>query len=202
LKAKRENLVHIRTPAQWRAMGSPVRVEMLEVMRRLGPLSLAEVAQRLDRPADGLYHHARVLLSAGIIRVVERRTSPRAQRNGARPEAVYELAGKRIKVDLSSATGAKHSPLLRMIGSLHRASLRALATAQSAGRLNDPPTNWSYGWEVAWLNKSNFKKVRKHLDAIVEILDAGRASSGGALYHLQTLAIPVARRRGAARSSN
>ncbi|MCS7033999.1 MAG: helix-turn-helix domain-containing protein [Phycisphaerae bacterium] len=190
MKSRGKSFVYIHTPAQWRALTSPVRVEMLEVLRRLGPMPLAEIARRLDRPADGLYHHARVLAGAGVVRV-------RRREGRGRPEAVLELAGREIRVDLSTKVPARRSRLLRMLSSLHRGSFRSLIAAYRAGRLNNPPTNWNYRWEVGWLSSRAYSLVLRHFDAILQILDRGRADPSSQLSHVQILARPVVRRRGA-----
>jgi predicted transcriptional regulator len=48
------------------ALTSPVRIEMIGILQTHGPSSIRELAVRLGRPADGLYHHVRTLLRAGM----------------------------------------------------------------------------------------------------------------------------------------
>src|SRR5579864_4918552 len=75
---------------QLRALASPVRIEMVGVFQAHGPLAIRELAEKMSRPADGLYHHVRQLQKVGILRVAETR------RAGKRDEAVYELTAERF----------------------------------------------------------------------------------------------------------
>src|SRR5580698_1153514 len=75
---------------QLRALASPVRIEIVGVFQTHGPLAIRELAEKMSRPADGLYHHVRQLLKVEILRVAETR------RAGKRDEAVFELTAERI----------------------------------------------------------------------------------------------------------
>jgi DNA-binding transcriptional ArsR family regulator len=70
MKRKRSNPECINEPRRLAALASPLRMELIGALRTHGPASIRELAAQLDRPADGLYHHVRTLLKAGI--VVER----------------------------------------------------------------------------------------------------------------------------------
>ena len=54
-------------PRRLSALASPVRIELVGVLQTRGPSSIREMALALDRPADGLYHHVRILLKAGLL---------------------------------------------------------------------------------------------------------------------------------------
>ncbi|MGA2779183.1 MAG: helix-turn-helix domain-containing protein, partial [Steroidobacteraceae bacterium] len=52
-----------------RVLGSPVRTELATTLQALGgAATVAELAQRLGRSADGLYYHLRAMLVAGLLR--------------------------------------------------------------------------------------------------------------------------------------
>src|SRR5215470_14801865 len=89
--AKRERIRTRRaTPEQMRALASPIRIEMIGLFQSYGPMAIRELAERLSRPADGLYHHVRQLLRVGILRLEQTR------RVGKRDEAEYELTAERV----------------------------------------------------------------------------------------------------------
>src|SRR5580692_12979798 len=99
MKRKRPKQACVPEPRRMAALASPLRIELIGALRTHGPRSIRELAAQLDRPADGLYHHVRTLLKAGIL--VER-----GQRKvGRRTEAVYELTAERIagRLDPKSA---------------------------------------------------------------------------------------------------
>ena len=76
--------------AQLRALSSPVRIEIVGAFQSFGPMSIRELAEKMARPADGLYHHMRQLAKVDIIRVKLTR------RVGKRDEAVFELTAERF----------------------------------------------------------------------------------------------------------
>ena len=57
----------VRSPEAWRVLISPVRAEIAEALRLLGPCSMAELAAAIDRPADSLYQHLELLQKAGFV---------------------------------------------------------------------------------------------------------------------------------------
>lgn len=60
--------VHVITaPAVWKTLIAPVRAEILETLRMLGPCGIADVARQLDRPADSLYRHFEKLVATGVV---------------------------------------------------------------------------------------------------------------------------------------
>src|SRR5213075_1958557 len=53
---------------QMRVLSSPARQELLDVLARMGSVSLTELGAVLGRPADGLYYHVRLLQRRGLVR--------------------------------------------------------------------------------------------------------------------------------------
>ena len=80
--------VFITDPSQFEALTSPVRMRILTLCQ--DPLSVREVAERLDTPATSLYYHMNLLHDAGFLQIVHTRKS------GARIEKVYRIAGRTI----------------------------------------------------------------------------------------------------------
>lgn len=98
-RAAKAKFLLISTPAQWKAISSPARFEMIEFMRAVAPCSLAELGERMDRPADSLYHHIRRLQKAGIVELIEKR------KVGRRVESVYDLVANDLKFDFDLTSG-------------------------------------------------------------------------------------------------
>jgi hypothetical protein len=58
----------IRSAAATASLASPVRQEIVDTVEALGGVAtIAELAERLARPADGLYYHVRRLTKAGLL---------------------------------------------------------------------------------------------------------------------------------------
>ena len=58
----------IRDKRQMRALAAATRQEIVDVLPRMGTVSVAELAAALGRPADALYFHLRILKRAGLVR--------------------------------------------------------------------------------------------------------------------------------------
>lgn len=110
---KRKRMV-IRDPSVLRALKSPVRQEIVDVLDRSGALSVRELAEELGRKAASLYYHVHDLALAGVI--VEVGTRP----SGKRTEAVYDLAAEKVLID----RGARSPEFLKELSALHRSALR------------------------------------------------------------------------------
>ncbi|WP_452657150.1 winged helix-turn-helix domain-containing protein [Sphingomonas aurantiaca] len=55
-------------PAQVRLLSSPVRQEVVDTLAALGgEAGVADLAEQLGRPADGLYYHLRALVAGGLV---------------------------------------------------------------------------------------------------------------------------------------
>ena len=89
----------VADPAQIRLLSSPVRQEMLDILASLGgTASVAELAEQLGRPADGLYYHLRALAGGGLVEEAKSDTGD---------ESRYRLVGEgSAPVRLAYAPGA------------------------------------------------------------------------------------------------
>lgn len=220
----------ISTAAEWAAVSSPVRFEILEFMRMLTPCSLAELGQAMARPSDGLYHHVKVMLKAGIVvpagdRELRGASSPGSARRGrgggvggevavggggrragGRREALFALASTRFRFDIDPATGRNIRAVKKLIAGLCRLSHRAISHAFDAGLpLGVGPGKqiWARS-ETAWLDDAALAEVNAHILAIDAVFERGRRVRSGKLFQISYYMNPVVRqpRRSAVRASD
>lgn len=183
----------ISTPAQWAAVASPVRLEILEFMRAIGPASVAELARSTDRPADGLYHHVRTLLRAGLLRQVG------LQRTGRQSEAVYDLAAQTLRFDFDPVTGRNMDRYRKVARTVLRMTERLVGSAlHRAGlRLDGPSKDLWCRIEAGWVSPADLAQLNHHLTAVNEILERGRTVREGRLVYWTCVLVPALRRRSA-----
>jgi len=180
----------ISSPAQWKAVSSPARFEMIEFMRAVAPCSLSELAERMDRPADSLYHHIRRLQKAGIVRLIDRRKA------GRRTEAVYDLMGDDLKFDFDPSTGKNAKQLAYLAGATTRLAHRTLSQALGSESIREEKVKrFAIRSDSAWLDEAQLKRTIELTEKIVEIFETNKSSAKGRLYHLQMILTPVVRRR-------
>lgn len=154
---------------------SPARLEIVECLQLHGPGTAAELAQRLGRAADGLYHHLRILERRGIVLRGGERAS------GGRRAVVYRLAADRLQADVDAgASTAFRRAWSDSAAAVLRAAEREVrrhvlsGQARSRGRRRDVHVSRA----KARLSPSALAEVNAHLDAI-RALVARHAREGG-----------------------
>src|SRR5262249_61997666 len=86
---------------QLAALASPARVELIDVLTRLGKASLAELAQALGRPADGLYYHVRALEKVGLVK------ASGSRKVAGRTERLVRAAGREVMLRYATRPPAR-----------------------------------------------------------------------------------------------
>lgn len=192
--------IHVVTsPAVWTTLIAPVRAEIIETLRMLGPCGIADVARQLDRPADSLYRHFEKIVATGV--VVESGT----RRAGRRTERVYDLvaddfaarfegAGRR---DVNDAYLATAKTILKM-------SARTFRDAAAAGELVglglDKPSTMRAFFEHVWLTPADFDELNTIFRRLNAFLNSKKTRTTDARLQLvSVLTAPIVRRRGATR---
>src|SRR5579871_1806995 len=125
--ATREHPYTVGDKPQLGALASSARQEIIDVLQRLGTVSVDEIAAALDKPADALYYHLRVLQKVGLIVPAGRRSA------GGRPEALYKAVSPHIALQHEPRTLSKSTAIGDIVGSMLR-----LGTRDYRRALNDP----------------------------------------------------------------
>lgn len=117
----------ISTPAQVRALASPVRTAIIESLLVLGPSTIKSIAARLGRSPESLYHHARILEAAGLIRVHAVRPTAKTR------HTVYALVSTRLRLDRSKTSAAMRRARAAAIASMLASTTRRARAAATQG---------------------------------------------------------------------
>lgn len=191
---KRLPVLSVASPAVWNVLMSPVRAEILETLRLLGPATIAEVAAALDRPADTLYRHFQVLQEAGAVRDA-------GFRKGSRNvEQLFDVVAEDFMIDFHDNSGAaENKAVVATVNSFTKAVARAVRDSASARQLQFAPheRNLTISYELGRLTPQAFQKVRELVRQLKKIMDAGKQQPEGRLYMTLVVATPVTRKRGA-----
>ena len=108
---------------QMEALASPVRHQLHLAMEMLGPCSVRELASRLGREPATLYYHVNMMERVGILTKCGVRTQTQ------REEAIYSLAGKQVRVDMTQRSERFVRAVARGCGALLRYAERAFIAA-------------------------------------------------------------------------
>jgi hypothetical protein len=201
------------TPAQVRALASPIRLEILAFACAVGPCSLPELARASGRPADALYRHARVLLKHHMLVPV---AAPDAEagrsvgevqgrrRAGRRAGLVVDAAAEHYRVDYDPLTGRGAPAFRRLSAAALKAAQKALKDCEGNPGLvlAGPERNFGARAVTAWLTPEQLRVVVGAIDAALGQFERGvgpasQRPPGAALHHFTYVLAPVVRRRSA-----
>jgi DNA-binding transcriptional ArsR family regulator len=184
----------VRSPEVWVALVAPVRAEILEALRLLGPCTIAELANTLGRPADSLYRHLEILQQAGAV-------VDAGFRKGARNvEQLFDVVADDFAIDFHDGAGAaENQAIVATANSFLKAMARAVRDSAAARQLEFRPEqrNITINYELGWLTPEAFQKIRELVRQMKAIMDEGKKNRQGRLYMTLTIATPVTRKRGA-----
>lgn len=164
----------LSSPSQWRAIASSVRLQIVDRLRMLGPSPVPRIAEALDRPADGLYHHIRILERAGIIRKIGE------ERIATRMQAVYSIAAKDVRLPIERSDAKTAGQLIRVTGSLFRTAERGVAAALRSGGLQrtGPQRDLWCRIHTVKIDAPRLARVNALLAEIERELEAGKSDDG------------------------
>jgi DNA-binding transcriptional ArsR family regulator len=173
---------------QMTVLASPLRQELLDVLARMGTVSLAEVAAALGRAPDGLYYHVRLLQRAGLVE------SAGARRGGGRPEALFRATASEYALRYPTRSATQARAVGAIVAGMLRLGIRDFrrAFADPGNRLEGPSRDvWALR-TTGWLLPRDVRAVNRR---IVELREAtSRAGRGGRLYGVTVLLTPLSRR--------
>jgi DNA-binding transcriptional ArsR family regulator len=113
--AVRARKVHvIKTTEELKALRSPTRLRLLNLLQRLGEASVSILADRIGIKAESLYYHIHLLQTAGLIFTVRERIT------GRRPETIYAPIAPHFRMDKKN----RDPDFLEALLAIHRSQLR------------------------------------------------------------------------------
>ncbi|QSQ21157.1 helix-turn-helix transcriptional regulator [Pyxidicoccus parkwayensis] len=178
----------IDAPAQIRLLSSPVRQELVDTLAALGgEASVADLAEQLGRPADGLYYHLRVLCRGGLVREVEPVEGD---------EQRYRLAGTGA-APLRLAYRAGKAGNLAALGRFARSLLRIATRDFEEGlRLEDvvvsgPQRELWTARNKGWLSARDVEEVNRLIERLCELTSQPRAPGRECLMSLAFVLAPI-----------
>ncbi len=159
------------TPAQRKAMASPMRLELLGLFTSGEPLSISDMAALVCRPSSSLYYHVDMLENLGFLR----RTGTR--RKGKRFETLFELTAAAFEVEVEDGDPEAVEHAVKAISSAFRMAERDLDAALRSDEVikEGPERNVIAARVHLRASPELLRQVNHHLDAIVELLVAEQA---------------------------
>ena len=170
---------------QKRALSSPVRQELLDVLARAGEISLTELGAMLGRPADGLYYHVRLLMRVGLVRSAGART------RGRHREALFRATARQFAVRYTPASAPNVRAMNDIVTSMMRLGIRDFrrALASGATRFEGPVRDLWAMRTTGWLVRPRVGQINRMIGALAKA--ASRHDPKGRLYAVTVLLTPL-----------
>lgn len=186
--SRRKNNYFIRSKRQLRALAASTRQEIVDVLPRLGTVSVAELAAALARPADSLYHHLRILKRVGLV------LGAGTRRLKGRREALFRAVAPEMRLCYELGKGGNRREVKAIIASMLRLGIRDFSkTFKSADASVSGPNRelWALR-KTGWLSQDQIAEVNRCIKKLMQrITVPGR---NGRLYAVTVVLTPLARR--------
>jgi DNA-binding transcriptional ArsR family regulator len=191
MRRKGPNAERVGESRRLEALASPLRMEIIGALRTDGPRSIRELAAQLDKAADGLYHHVRMLLKAGILREREQR------KVGRRMEAVYELTAERFAGRMDPKSAESKAAAIRAGSAAMRLASREFKTAieTDAMTLTKGLPNLRASRQKTWLTDRGLLRLHRLLGQIERLLLSESDRKRGRAHSLTIVLAPCRQRR-------
>ncbi|MEE9269764.1 MAG: helix-turn-helix domain-containing protein [Candidatus Krumholzibacteria bacterium] len=165
--SQRQKSYLLESAAQRTAVSSPIRLEILGQFTSPGGMSIAEVAERMGRPAATLYYHFRILEKVGLL-----------VRTGSRPgtkksEALYEPVANRFEFPVEPDSQSAVRAAIKTLSLAFRMAERDLESALTSGtaRTSGKHRNAIAGRLHCRTTRSTLAEINQHLRAIEKIFE-------------------------------
>jgi predicted transcriptional regulator len=182
---KRQPHVMISRPEQLRALISPVRQELVDVLSRMGAASLAEIATVLGRPADGLYYHVRLLVRVGLV------FRAGSRNHAGRPEALFRAIAPQLALPYKTSPKSHVRAVTAIVASMLRLGTRDFRRASSRPGYRFRGSRrelWALR-TTGWLAPGEVKDVNTRILALSRAVSQPKAR--GKLYAITILLTPM-----------
>lgn len=175
----------------WRAISTPIRLEILDALRTHAPCTIREIARDIERPATMLYKHIEVMEKAGFV------TRPGFRKNGRHVEQLVDLAADNFRINFKTDGDAETEALVATAKSFTNAGFASIRDAAEAGALHYTPEelNVLLAYGLGRLTPEGFKEIRALLGKMRQTLSTGRTEKSGGLYAISIVVTPLARKK-------
>lgn len=149
------------TPRVLGALASPLRQDILVVLENSAPTSVAELARRIGRRPDALYHHLRLLKRAGLVR------RSGGDSTGGRPGGLWTVTAHPIQVSARGAASPTVQLAGQVVGAMARAGARDFQRAYRRHLAGHGPKPGANRWCV-WLDARELAAMERALKQVVQ----------------------------------
>jgi hypothetical protein len=177
---------------QLRILASPVRIDIVGAFQAYGSMPIRELADKLARPADGLYHHVRQLQEAGILQVAK------TARRGKRDESVFALTAERFGHTSKPKSPVQKQAVVEAAAAALRLTNREFCRAVLANESSQtkrtgkvPFAKTKLSRQRSWLTNQDLKSLHNLLNQIESFLQARMRRKQGRPFAVTLAVVPL-----------
>ena len=174
---------------QIRALASPARQNLVDAVVSEGPCTIAELAERVGRPADALYHHVRRLVATGLL------VEESVRRAAGRPAVRLTVPGRPMMIAYDQLTGGNVAASSDVVATMLRSARRGFTRALAAPgvRTWGPRRNLWGARTQGWLTARDVETANALLRKLVALFLRGKGAgrSGRALHEFTFVLAPA-----------
>jgi DNA-binding transcriptional ArsR family regulator len=174
---------------QIRALASPARQDLVDAVASEGPCTIAELAERVGRPADALYHHVRRLVATGLL------VEESVRREAGRPAVRLTVPGRPMMIAYDQLARGNAAASSDVVATMLRSARRGFARALAAPgvRTWGPRRNLWGGRAQGWLTERDVETANALLTKLVDIFLRGNRTrrKGSALHEITFVLAPA-----------
>lgn len=179
----------IERPDAIRALSSPLRQAILDVVSADGPLSVAELSGMFSRRPDRLYYHVKRLLAAGLL-------VPTPITGGGR-EARFDVVGRPMYIRYDPRDAANRRAVVGVMGGMLRAARRDFIRGFRVGVEGEGPRRRLWASRVeGTLTGPEIERLNRLLSEAIELVMSGRRRPdvGARVHQLTWVSSPAGAR--------
>jgi DNA-binding transcriptional ArsR family regulator len=178
----------IRSKRQMRALAASTRQEIVDVLSRMGTVSVAELGTALARPADSLYYHLRILQRVGLV------LSAGSRRLAGRREALFRAVAPELSLCYQLGRKGNGREVSAIIASMLRLGIRDFSESfeTAAAAVSGPNRELWALRETGWLAQDQIAEVNRHIQRLRQIM--ATPERNGRLYAVTVVLTPLAHR--------
>lgn len=179
----------ITDPAAIAALASPVRQELFDTLEAIGGVAtIAELAEQLGRPADGLYYHVERMRRAGLLVA-----APVGKSRAGRSERRYRIPGapgRQIGLGYRPRDPRNAAAVRGVVAGMLRIARRDFDRALAGNVVVDGPHRELWAARgTGWVSDAELAAINRLLVRVTHLL---RQPRGGARHRLISLCYVLA----------
>lgn len=190
MRPPRPDIHWIESPRQQSVLASPLRQEIIDAAAAQGgPLSIADLARVLGRPADRLYFHVRALVKSGLLVVEGER------REGRHVSALYRLPGREVRLKYRPTDRANAKRVTAVVDGVLRLARRDFRRRMLSGRAKvEGPGRDTWGGRIkGWLDAEQQARLVRKFEEIHELMRERGPRKGARGVAFTFVCVPVER---------